>query len=63
MQIMQEQVILDLFLLSECKYIIGSQGSFGNFAYNLSYNSKFIDYYENKNSYKDGKFKINDREK
>lgn len=54
---------LDLFLLSKCKYIIGSQGSFGRFAYNLSYNSKFIDYYENKNSYKDGKFKINDREK
>lgn len=43
---------LDLFLLSRCKYIIGSHGSFGAVAQMLSENSILISYHENKNKEK-----------
>lgn len=47
---------LDLFLLSKCKYIVGSHGSFGDFAHMLSNNSIYISYRVNKDNWQSGEF-------
>lgn len=47
---------LDLFLLSRCRYIVGSHGSFGDYAHMLSNNSIYISYRVNKDNWQSGEF-------